>query len=584
MNSQWSAGHGRYCLGALVAATLATAFAANLIAAPFEKSLPKDAVVLVNIPNVTELKAKIGETNYAEMLHDEAMKPFVDNLTGEVTLLLDTAEQITNISVPEIFALPTGQVSVAVKLNPDNPQGVPHVYFLADCKGKEDSLKDILSKISNALEENGISKETVGDISVYAAGEQQIGFAVKGSVLAIGNEPESLASVLETLEAGSDDSVGATDRFAAFRDRAGGASHVEVFVDLVRGIELASDMGQPEVATAIAMLGLNAFDAAGITFSFGENDNDMEAQVLVTTKGSSPIFNLFKMPAKPIKPESWVPADVVGYTSFNWDLELFYNTLIEMVNAVQPGAMEQVETMLAGPDPNNPLLNIKTDLIGPLGNRVTLVTDYVVEESTPNPRVLIALELENADKLTELLDRLMALAGGALPLETKSVKGNTVYTFPLGDLVAAQVPEGQMPFKLGVFGFTITKTHFMLTTHVELLDKCLNTTDGGLVESDAYKRLAAKMPASVSLMGVSRDDEQGRASWDYFKSGKLAEAIRQAMESQDEIGAFLGGIIDALDGSNLPEFEKVAKYFVPSGSYAIMDEKGIVYKTFVPKR
>lgn len=584
MNIRLYAGSGRLAARAVLTAAMTLVTASAVFAAPFEKALPKDSVVFVNMPNVSMLKTRISETSIAKLFQDEHMKKFVDNLTGEVRLLLDTAEQITNISVPEILSLPTGQVSVAVKVNPGNPNGIPFVYFLADCKGKEDSLKEILGKISTALEENGISKEMVGDIAVYKAADQQVGYAVKGSVLAIGNDPESMAKVLENLGSGSDDSVGSSERFAAFRDRAGGTSQVEVFVDLSKAIEMASDLGQPEIATAVAMLGLNAFDSAGITVNFGEHENDEEIQILVSTKGSSPIFNLLKMPAKPIKPEPWVPEDVVSYISFNWDVDLFYTTLIEMVNAVQPGAMEQVEAMLAGPDPNSPLLNIKNDLIGPLGNRITLITDYVVEESTPNPRILIAWELENSAKLTELFDRLMALAGGALPLETKSVNGNTVYTFPLGDLVTAQLPEGQMPFKLGVFGFTITKTHLMLTTHVELLDKCLNNSKGGLAESDAYKTLAAKMPAEVSMMGVSRGDEQARASWDYLKSGKLAETIRKAMESQAEVGAFLGGIIDALDGKELPEFEKVAKYFVPSGSYAIMDEKGVIYKSFTPKK
>jgi hypothetical protein len=105
-----------------------------------------------------------------------------------------------------------------------------------------------------------------------------------------------------------------------------------------------------------------------------------------------------------------------------------------------------------------------------------------------------------------------------------------------------------------------------------------------LVESEAYKAVAAKMPAEVSMIGVTRTDEEAKAAWQALKAGKLAESIRKAMESQEEVGAFLGGIIDALDGSNLPEFDAVSKYFRPSGSYAIQDEKGLKYVGFVPKK
>lgn len=586
MKSQFLAGTRRLC--AALAVVIGLSYACPATAAPFEKSLPADSIVFFNVANVSELKTRISETSLAHLYHDEAMKPFVEGLMGEVQVLLDTVEQLTTISVSELFSLPTGQVAVAVQTDTENPEAMPAVYFLADCKGKESSLKDIVGKITTFAEENGIAKEMVGDLTVYTAGDpaqrQQVCYGMKGSVLALGNDPEGMGKVLSSLDAGSDEALGSTERFEAFRDRAGGAGHVELFVDLSKAIEFASDMGQPEFSMAVGMLGLNAFDSAGVSVTFGEDDNDTCLQLLVNTRGTSPLFNLFKMPAKPIKPEPWVPADAVGYTSFNWDVDTFYDTLVGMINAVQPGAMEQVEAMLAGPDPNNPLLNIKNDLIGPLGNRISIVTDYIVEDDTPNPRLLVAWELENSAKLTELFDRLMALAGGALPLETKSVNGNTVYTFPLGDLLAAQMPEGQMPFKLGVFGFTITKTHLMLTTHVELLDKCLNTSSGGLGETETYKMLAGKMPAEVSMMGISRTDEEARASWGYVKSGKLAELLRSAMESQPDVGPYLSSIIDALDGSNLPEFDKVAKYFVPTGSYAIMDEKGLIYKSFAPKR
>lgn len=579
---------GRLWARGVLAAALLLSSVTSAFAAPFEDAVPSDTVLFVNFSNISKLKSKVGETNLAKLFHDEAMKPFVDNLGGEVQLLLDTAEQITSISLTEVLSLPTGQVAIAVRPDAEDTDALPYVYFLADCKGNEDKLKEIVGKITSAVEENGIAKEQVGDASVYSFGDaskrQQLAIVVKGATLAIGNDPESLNKTISSIEAGSSESLGKSARFQAFRSRAGAVGQFEVYADLVKTIEFASDLGQPEIATAVAMLGLNAFESLGISISFGENDFDSSMQILVNTSGTSPIFNLLKMPAKPMKPEPWVPADVVSYGSFNWDVDTFYETLVGMVNAVQPGAMEQVEQMLAGPDPANPLLNIKNDLIGPLGNRITFISDYITEEGKSNPRFLIAWELENSQKLTELFDRLMALAGGALPLETTSVNGNTVYTFPLGDLISAQVDESQMPFKLGVFGFTITKTHLLLTTHVELLNKCLNPEGGGLAESEAYKLVASKIPAEVSLIGLSRRDLEAKVSWDYLKSGKLAELIRKGLESQDEVGAFLGGIVDALDGSNLPEFDKVSKYFVPSGSYAIQDEKGVKFLSFTPKK
>src|SRR5690606_2775133 len=96
-----------------------------------------------------------------------------------------------------------------------------YIYFLADCKGNEEKLKEIIGKITSAVEENGIGKEQVGDASVYSFGDaskrQQLAIVVKGAILAIGNDPESLNKAVSSIEGGSSESLGKSARFQAFR-------------------------------------------------------------------------------------------------------------------------------------------------------------------------------------------------------------------------------------------------------------------------------------------------------------------------------------------------------------------------------
>ena len=166
-------------------------------------------------------------------------------------------------------------------------------------------------------------------------------------------------------------------------------------------------------------------------------------------------------------------------------------------------------------------------------------------------------------------------------LQNKMVKGTKVYFFPLGDLLAAQMPDQNLPVGVGVVGFAITKTHFLLTTHVELLDKVLESEGKpGLAESPAYQKVAAKFPAETSLISYVRSDEQIRSLYNMVKSGQLAKALRTQMEQRDEISAFLGGIVDSLEGKNLPDFDVVKKYFQPSGAYGVMNDKGVKITSF----
>lgn len=246
--------------------------------------------------------------------------------------------------------------------------------------------------------------------------------------------------------------------------------------------------------------------------------------------------------------------------------------------------MAQVEAMLAGPDPNNPLLNIKKDLIQPLGNRLSFVSDLTENRGLPVSRILMAWQLDDSERLTALFDRALQLGGGALPLQKKVVAGNNVYAFPLGDLIAGQMPAQDVPVPVGTVGFTITKTHMFLTTHVELLDKILTGAgQEGLAENTVYRQIASKFPPKTSAVSYMRGEEQGRAGYQMVKSGQLAKVIRQATQDNPELGNVLGGLIKAIDGSNLPAFDAIKQYMSNSGGYGIMDDKGVQFVQFTLK-
>jgi hypothetical protein len=358
-------------------------------AGSFEKALPADCAAFVSVSDVNKLKSSVTETRFAQMLADPAMQPFVDGVTGEVTKLLDMAEQITGISLPQIVSLPTGQVVIAVRM-PDG-EGTPIVYFLADCKGNEDATKETLDKIFTTAEELGLNKQEEGELTTFSQGDEgpKVSIAFKGTTLVIGNNAEAIGTVVDSLEGGASDSLADSAGFKAFRERVGGEGDAEVYGNLSKVMELGAGAAGPNAEGIIAMLGLNAFQSAGVSVNVGKGDYETSLQLVVSKKGDVPLMQLFNMPAKPIKPEAWVPDNVVSYTSFNWDLELFYTTLTDMVNAAQPGMMDQVNAMLAGPDPDNPLLDIKNDLIGPLGDRMTIISDIADIDGTATNRMLI---------------------------------------------------------------------------------------------------------------------------------------------------------------------------------------------------
>ena len=558
----------------------------RIFAAPFEQALPDDCIVFANVANVKQLKSELADTSIMRIANDPAMRPFVDKLKSEFSQLVGMAQMATGVNAAELLDLPSGQISFGLRMAED-PEEPPFLFFLADVTGNERQVQGLLDRLVAVMEQNGVEKRSDGAVTAFSKGppepRKQFCFAIQDGVLAMGNDPQALKQTVAALGNGRGDSFARNPRFQAFRQQTGKKVDVEAFVDIrnILGI-VEKSQPNPQAGMAMQMLGLNAFQAAGFGVDFGAGEFESTLQLLLTVDGKSPLMSLFNMPAKAMKPESWVPEDIVSYSSMNWDVDLFYTTLSNLVNTVSPGMMAQVEVI--GPDPANPILDIKNDLIGPLGNRITFLGDMTDEGPVPTSRMLIAWQLDDSRRLQALIDRALALAGGALPLEEKMVKGNKVYTFPLGDLLANQMPDPSMTIPVGTVGFTVTATHLYLASHVEILDRVLNAEGLALGESTGYRMVASKFPSTTSMIQYVNAAQQMRSTWQTVKSGQLATLLKQSLSQQPQAEVMLGGIVEALNGENLPDFGAIEKYLRPSGSYGIMDERGIRIFQFTLKQ
>ncbi|QDU64871.1 hypothetical protein Pan216_57640 [Planctomycetes bacterium Pan216] len=570
--------------GAVAAALIALSWASVAKAVPFESALPDDCIVYANVPSVSKLKGSFTQTNVWKLWNDPAMARFKAAITAEVGKIFAKVEEQVGVDVPEVLALPSGQMAFALRLDPTDPQKPPFVYFLADVAGNETKVEGLVGRLKTALEGQGLTKQEMGDITIFSKGapkeREQLCMALRGSVLAFANDPAALKETLQALSEGMRGSLADNARFRQFRSRSGGIGDVEVFVDLAKIISFALQSGGPQAQVISGMLGLNAFQAAGVSGKIAYDDYEFTSQLMVLVQGQSLLLDLFRMPAKPLKPEPWVPASIVTYTSLNWDVDGFYNTLTQLVNGFQPGAMAQVDRALSQLDPQNPI-SLKNDIIGPLGNRITAISDLTERDNLPVQRFLIAWQLDDAGRFKAFFDRIMGQLGVVAGFQKKTVKGYDVYTFPLGDVLAAQMPPDQAP-PVGMLGLTVTKTHFMVATFVEVLDMVLNFDgEAGLAETPGYQRVASKFPAETSIITYSQTEVQQRAVWQMLKSGKFAQVLTQAAQADDDVNEYVGGLIQALNGSNLPEFDAVKKYLSsPTGSYGIMDDKGIYFMQF----
>ena len=101
-------------------------------------------------------------------------------------------------------------------------------------------------------------------------------------------------------------------------------------------------------------------------------------------------------------PPDWVPRDVITYTSINWEIrtafERFSTLFDELFGEGSEGTFNDTIDSVRE-DPNGPGIDIRKDLVGHLGTRVSVLTDYKLPITTSSERFIFAVETTDEQAL-----------------------------------------------------------------------------------------------------------------------------------------------------------------------------------------
>ena len=291
------------------------------------------------------------------------------------------------------------------------------------------------------------------------------------------------------------------------------------------------------------------------------------------------LLKVFSLPPVNLTPEAWVPATVASYQSLSWDLDNAFNAINDLVNKFQPGMLNVLEQQLAGPEGGQPL-SFQKDLFGPLGDRITVISDFKKPIKEDSQRALVGVALEDAKAFQNTLNRVIELAGSSP--KKREFQGTTIYDFDVPNIPNAAAAGNIQTFK-GPISLAIAKDTLFLTTDTTLLEQILRPGVVPLAESATYQTVAKEMPQKVSGTTFVRPDEQARLSYDMLKSGQFEKAILQGMAAQrgGQAPAELPKIINP---EKLPDFSVFAKYLTLGGSYSVTDDDGLVATGFTLRK
>jgi hypothetical protein len=311
-------------------------------------------------------------------------------------------------------------------------------------------------------------------------------------------------------------------------------------------------------------------------------------------------------------PQPWVPHDVATYTTFHFDvLNAFdnFDTLFDELFGEGEEGVWKNEVLPGLKAPDGPQIDLRKELIEYLGQRVSLMTDYCEPITTTSERLLLAVDVKNADAVAKALEKLFK---NDPTVARRKLKGLVVWEF-VGDQSGdpeikppdVEMPpaatrhtfrkrkktedqeEEEQPNLLPHKAVTVWEGHLIVASHIDFLEKVVASYKKAKPLADepdyqAVTREIQKFDATKCLRFFSRTDKEYYTTYELTRQNKMPE-------SESLFAKLLNGLFSdkkkgtrkqKVDGREMPAFKHVCGYLGPAGLQATSEEDGWYIKGF----
>jgi len=578
--------------------------------------LPETTKACVSAEEFPELLRAWNATQLGRLFQDPAMKAFLDDVAHQVRdNLTDTRTRLA-LDWESLQGLAVGEVCLAA-MEPAGEDTRAVILILEVREGP--AIQQVLGKVDRAFAARRAARHDHVVAGVRAVRYDvpsdgpkegyQAFYAMHHGRLIAADHPVAFQGVVERMLDASRPSLAGTDAYKAI---ANGtmlqdgriAPHVRWFVEpfgtarILRASAGIERKRGTDLLKSLRNQGFEAVRAAGGQVAFHVEGHEILHRTMVYAPGEKRLAaRMLDFPnGAALEPEPWVPANVANYISFRWNMRNAFESVHSLVDelAGEPFFEEFLDNLEN--DPNGPRVNVRRDVIGHLGGRVTFVSDCTHPITPRSERFLVAIELTDP----EIVAGTVAKALQADPTARREeVRGVAVWE------IVNEIDEEDLvltvEFQSPGLGFGAPKEEETKEQPPALPNSAVAVVDGKLLISshaDYLKEVVAG-PAQSRLAGMSdyirvndaleqlgagnecsrlfsRSDETYHATYELVRSGRMGESEsllgRLLRLSKSESGADRRK--PAVDGSKLPEFEQVRRYLGPAGMFTETHETG----------
>lgn len=578
--------------------------------------LPEKTLAYVRIADVDELRTGVQQSGLGRMLNDEQMRPLVGDL---YEVLADLFEQISDrvgVSLDELLSIPQGEVALAiVPLDPpqseedagprdDSPDAIRRriearrnrspIGFAAllETGDKTGLFMRIVDRMEEQLEAGNYqrSTHTVGATEVVTFTRENrlpLAYAERNGTVVIGVGPAVVDDLLARWsEGGNRATLAQNVDFGNVMSHCVGAEEsrpqMTFYADpyhLAERLVKANGGTAAVVWPILENLKLDKLKGIGGSSFFG-GENEFEGIVHLHLLLDTPrdgVLSVVRPGKGPVQPEDWVPADIISYTTFHWDVVKTYEGIDRIVSGFQgDGAMERIAEK---PFKDRTGVDLRKDVLEQLTGRIGVLRWNEPPIRLNSGTQSWAVEVKDIAAAQATLEKVL-LDGDSW---TKDLYGGiTLYhnrRAATGDAPAnIRRPE---PIVAVVDNYVIVSDSRKAIEHIiqtrgGTANRLSASPDYDLIAGEISGKLDSEKPFLFSYV---RSEEIFRQFYELAKDPNSRRFLRQAGE--DNPAARM--LVEALEKNELPAFSAFTKYFAPSGAFAYDDPTGIHYVSFTLK-
>jgi hypothetical protein len=125
---------------------------------PNDRLLPPNTYLYVTIPNVSELKTRFNKTHTGRLLQEPKLADFMGEVHKKLNEISDEVQKHIGVRLSDAFAIPDGEVSLAVLLPTDAKKLA--VAAIIDFGKNGETVATILKHTNEGLDKAGFKKSS----------------------------------------------------------------------------------------------------------------------------------------------------------------------------------------------------------------------------------------------------------------------------------------------------------------------------------------------------------------------------------------------------------------------------------------